>query len=242
MRHQERYYPESRFAGFTDIDGTLSFYLRVNALLKPESRVLDIGCGRGAFTDDPLPLRKSIRIFQGKCASVLGIDVDPAGAQHPYLDEFRLIDAPRWPVEDGSVDLCVSDYVLEHIADPAQFFSECGRVLAPGGLVCLRTSNIFSYVGLAARLVPNRLHTRVLAAAKERVNARDIFPTLYRCNTVWALRRRLQQAGFNGVAYGYASEPGYLAFSGLAYWLGVFYQRFAPGFMQPVIHVFAQKA
>lgn len=40
-----RFYPEARFGGFSDIDGTMAFYLRVNALLGCDSVVLDFGCG-----------------------------------------------------------------------------------------------------------------------------------------------------------------------------------------------------
>jgi hypothetical protein len=41
------HYPESNFGGFSDVDGTVSFYLRVNSLLRPDSNILDFGCGRG---------------------------------------------------------------------------------------------------------------------------------------------------------------------------------------------------
>ena len=39
----QRFYPESRFGGFTDIDGTVAFYSRVNALVKPLYVVVDFG-------------------------------------------------------------------------------------------------------------------------------------------------------------------------------------------------------
>ncbi len=52
---QERFYPESRYGGFTDIDGTVAFFARVNALLRPSFTVLDFGCGRGSHIDDPAP-------------------------------------------------------------------------------------------------------------------------------------------------------------------------------------------
>jgi len=55
MNYQEIFYPESRFGGFTDIDGTMVFYSRVNALIEPSFHVLDLGCGRGAHVEDPIP-------------------------------------------------------------------------------------------------------------------------------------------------------------------------------------------
>lgn len=68
------------------------FYTRVHSLLSPDSIVLDIGCGRGRAVDDPVPLRRQLRTLKGKCRHVIGIDVDPAAAANPCIDEFRAID------------------------------------------------------------------------------------------------------------------------------------------------------
>lgn len=49
MDNKERFYPEARFGGFTDIDGTIAFFNRVNSLIETSSVVLDVGCERGAY-------------------------------------------------------------------------------------------------------------------------------------------------------------------------------------------------
>lgn len=241
MNYKEAFYPESRFGGFTNVDGTLVFYNRVNALLTPHSVVVDVGCGRGAYGEDPSPYRRSVRILKGKCARLIGIDLDPAGEANPYIDEFRQIRGPEWPVESESVDLIVSDNVLEHVEDPDRFFQECRRILRPGGVLCLRTPNVLSYFGLISRLVPNRRHVDVLRHAKDRVNEADTFPTVYRCNTLRALRRALQRHGFEAEVYGYDAEPSYLSFSKAAYFLGVLHQRYAPQVFKVGLHAFARK-
>ena len=41
-----RYYPESRFGGYTDLDGTVLFHARVNSLLKPDGVALLHSIGR----------------------------------------------------------------------------------------------------------------------------------------------------------------------------------------------------
>jgi SAM-dependent methyltransferase len=223
-----RFHPESRFGGFTDLDGTIPFYARVQELLSPDAVALDVGCGRGTQADDPVRVRRDLRILKGKCKRVIGIDVDPVAAENPFVDEFRMIDGDRWPVDDASIDVALADFVLEHVPDPAAFFAEAERVVKPGGHVCIRTINANSYVGMASRLVPQRLHVGVVGHAHHEREAQDVFPTLYRCNT----RRRLAQAldahGFDAAVYGSEDEPGYLTFNSLAYRLGLAHRRLAP--------------
>ncbi|NLG96664.1 MAG: class I SAM-dependent methyltransferase [Chloroflexi bacterium] len=237
----EFFYPESRFGGFTHVDGTIAFYSRVQALATPGSVVVDFGCGRGAYANDPLPFRRDLRIFKGKVKRVIGLDASPAGEQNPFLDEFHCLDGPRWPLDDGSADLCVCDNVLEHLPEPRAFFEEARRVLRPGGALCIRTPNRWNYIALLSRLIPNRDHARVLRKAKPGLDEEDVFPTLYRCNTVPALRRELKRSGFDGIVYGYEAEPSYLSFSAAAYALGVLHQKLAPALFKAAIFAFARK-
>jgi SAM-dependent methyltransferase len=242
MPYRSKHYPESEFGGFTDVDGTVAFYCRVNALLTPTSEVLDVGCGRGAYAEDPVAFRRELRILRGRCARVVGIDVDPGAAENPFLDEFRLLTGDRWPVQDSSVDLCLCDWVAEHVRDPEAFFGECGRVLRPGGYLCIRTSNPSSYVGITARLIPNRFHARVLGKVQVGRKEGDVFDTYHRANRPRVLRTLLRKHGFRrAVVYGYEAEPAYLAFSRAAYWLGVMHQRFMPGAWKLSVFAFAQR-
>ncbi len=87
----------------------------------------------------------------------------PAGADNPVLDEFRLIgEDGRWPLDDASVDLAVSDFVLEHVTDPEDFVRELARVLRPGGVFIARTISRDSVLAAAARIVPNDRHAGAL--------------------------------------------------------------------------------
>lgn len=236
-----RIYPESEFGGFSDVDGTVAFYLRVNSLLLPGGTVVDFGCGRGAFLEDPVSFRRELRNLKGKVSRVIGMDVDPAAGSNPSLDEFRCLEENSWPMEAGCADLCVCDSVLEHLAEPQAFFDEAARVLKPGGYLCIRTPNLWSYVALASRLVPNRSHARVLERVKEKTQSRDVFPTFYRCNSISAIRKALRRSGFSGIVYGFSPEPAYLSFSPLAYALGAFLHRHLPKMFSPVLFAFARR-
>jgi SAM-dependent methyltransferase len=238
-----RYYPESRFGGFSDIDQLVVFYTRVHALLEPSFTVLDIGCGRGRHGTQGIAMRRRLAILKDDCAKVIGIDVDPGAQHNPFVDEFHLIGADStWPLDDASVDLAISDYVLEHVENVDLFFSECRRVIKPGGYLCMRTTNALSYFGLAARLTPNRAHAaivqRVYIQPRQEV---DVFPTRYRCNTVRAVRRILDRHGFEHCVYGYQSDPAHFGFSRFLYFLGVLHQRYAPRRIRTAIFVFARR-
>lgn len=234
-------YPEYEFGGFTDADGTIRFYARVNALATPQSVVLDVGCGRGEYAKDPVAVRRDLRVLKGKVQRVIGLDPDPVAATNPFIDEFRSLTSDRWPLEDRSIDLIVADCVVEHVEDPAAFFSEAARVLVAGGHLCMRTTNRLSYVGLASSLVPNSMHPRVLSRVQEGREERDVFPTVYRCNTARRLRRAYRKAGFTSVVYAVDSEPRYLSFSSLGFKLGVLHQRFAPRWLGPALFGFGRR-
>lgn len=240
MRYKERFYPETRFGGFTDIDGTIAFYNRINSLVDPSFTVLDVGCGRGACAKDPIPFRRKLRILRGKVSKVIGIDVDQGAKNNPFLDEFHLIDKPEWPIDGDSIDLILCDHVLEHLDKPDQFFSEARRTLKPAGFLCIRTPNRWSYIGIAARLVPNRYHSNVTSVVQEGREQADVFPTLYKCNSIQKIREMMKRSGFQSVVYGYEAEPSYLSLSKTAYWLGVLHQKFAPRFLKPVIFAFGR--
>jgi SAM-dependent methyltransferase len=238
---KEKFYPESTFGGFSDVDGTVAFYSRVNALARPHSVVVDFGCGRGSYAEDHVIFRRNLTCLKGRVARVIGVDIDTVGLENPALDEFRqLTPGSEWPVESNSADIILCDWVMEHLPEPDPFFREAKRVLAQRGYLCIRTLNSRSYVGLASQFVPNKYHDRILSKTQRNRKPEDIFPTLYRCNTISALRRKMSSHGFNAVVYGHEAEPSYLLFSKLAYCMGVLHQRFAPGFLRPSIFGFGQ--
>ena len=243
MNCQEKFFPETMFGGFSNLDGTIAFYLRVNALIKMSDIVLDVGCGRGAYQDDPIKLRRDLRILRSKVKKVIGLDMDVNAADNPFIDEFHVLEesSSRWPLADHSIDLIVTDWTLEHVPSPDHFFLEAQRVLKPSGYFCARTTNAWGYVALVARIIPEKYHTRIIQKAQKIRQEEDIFPIRYACNSVPLLRKKLRQYGFMGIVSGYAGEPGYLNFSCWVYYLGYLYERFAPHFLRHTLMIFALK-
>jgi SAM-dependent methyltransferase len=239
---RQKVYPESCFGGFSDIDSTVIFYTRVRSLLRESSVVLDVGCGRAEYKDDPIQYRKGLRILRGHCQKVIGIDIDAVGESNPFIDAFYQLNGSGWPLADGSIDLCLCDWVVEHLTEPSVLFAEAARVLRPNGILCIRTMNKFSYSGVAARLVPHRMHDKVLKFSQKTRKHEDIFPTLYRCNSIGALKAQMRAYGFLPVVYGYESEPGYCEFSSVAFRMAAAVRTVIPQFLRTTIFAFGRKS
>jgi SAM-dependent methyltransferase len=169
-------------------DSAHVFMVSAQAIAARSGLIAEVGCGRGALVDLAAP-GGAWQDLRGDGRAVVGIDIEEVGAENPIIDEFRLIGEDGvWPLDDASVDLAVSDFVLEHVTDPVAFVSQLARVLRPGGVFIARTINRNSPLALAARTVPNHSHARVLEHLQPGREERDVFHTAYRMNT----RRDLQ--------------------------------------------------
>ena len=103
--------------------------------LKPGQKVLDLGSGAGI--DCFLAARKV-----GAKGHVIGVDMTPEMVERARENarragianvEFRLGEIERLPVADGSVDVIISNCVINLSPDKAAVFAEAIRVLKPGG-------------------------------------------------------------------------------------------------------------
>ena len=105
------------------------------ASLQPGEVVLDIGSGAGI--DAFYAVRRV-----GPAGRVLGLDMTPAMIERARrsaiaagLDnvEFRLGQAEAMPIEDGTVDVILSNCVINLAEDKGKVFEEAYRVLRDGG-------------------------------------------------------------------------------------------------------------
>jgi SAM-dependent methyltransferase len=239
-----RLYPESAVGGYTQLDGQVEFYTRVNALVDQDSHVLDFGAGRGQWAVDPMPaISRRLRMLRGRVARVVGTDVDEAVLSNPALDEARVV-APGEPMPyaDGTFDLVIADHVLEHIdAEHApEVAAEMIRLLKPGGWLAARTPNKWGLIGLGARAVPNKLHAAVLDRLQPGRKAEDVFPVRYEMNTRKDLARLFAPHAVH--VYGHASEPTYFGRSAAVWRIAAGVDRLTPARLRPTLMVFVQKA
>jgi SAM-dependent methyltransferase len=237
-----RFFPEIAAGGFSRVDGTVEFYQRISALVDDTSVVVDLGAGRGAFVEGTSDYRRRLRHLQPRVGRLIGLDVDDAVLGNKTVDEAHVIEpSGPLPLADESVDLVLSDFVFEHVTDPAALASELTRVVKPGGWVCARTPNRRGYIGIGARLVPNRWHVKALRRIQPHKPAEDTFDVAYTLNTRADLKAHFPEDRYEHYVYTMNNEPAYAGGSALGWRLTMLLFALTPRQSGAVLYVFLRK-
>ena len=167
----------------------------LDEVLVDGSRWLDIGAGHGVHHGWIGPSGEDLARRAGFFA---GCDLGSDVLDHPFLHEARVADASELPWEADTFDLVTANMVVEHLEQPLAVLEEVHRVLKPGGAFLFVTPNLNHPVVRISTIVPKRVRRwyRILV---ERAESDDVFPTLYRLNTVQAAESAAAATGFEVV-------------------------------------------
>lgn len=203
-----------RFYGSDHQGGTVKFYRLVCDQIAENAMVLDVGAGPGNWRWE--------EYLRAPSFTKAGIDIDPRVCENTSLDFRVLGTADQIPFSESSFDLVLADYVMEHLADPAQACREIHRVLKPGGFFFFRTNNLLHYTGVPSLVASNPVQKKVAS----RIGHPDPYKAYYRFNTTRSMRKALGQAGFQRQDLALVEEePSYLMFHWFPLLAGIIYER-----------------
>jgi SAM-dependent methyltransferase len=156
-----------------NLQTNLEFLARTD-LLKPQDKILEIGCGIGTVVNE----------LSRKGHDIIGIDISGEAIEYgrnKYGDiRLEVQAAEILPYENESFDVVLSFDLFEHIAEIDKHISEVRRVLRPGGYYLFQTPNRYS------NIIYETLWTKSL-------QWRRYHPSLH---SPGQLRRRMARHGF----------------------------------------------
>lgn len=186
--------------------------------LTPETRVLDLGCGRGGVMER----------LHSRAGVAVGLDPDWRSLLEYRAPAVALSHgvAEALPYADGTFDLVCCSWVLEHLRSPGSVFAEVARVLRMGGRFVFLTPNARHPL-----LMLNRALRWTRGWLVDRLYGRgdpDIFPALYRANSARQIEGLARRVGMEPASLQFVGDPTYLAFNEPLFRLACLLERATP--------------
>jgi methionine biosynthesis protein MetW len=113
----------------------------------PESKVVDLGCGKGDFT---LKVKEAVN-----CHQIYGVDVWEEGlfeSGNKGIKAQKMDLNSKLLIPDESFDVVVTNQVIEHLFYPSKFIQEIYRILNKGGYAIISTENLASWDNIVCLL------------------------------------------------------------------------------------------
>lgn len=166
--------------------------------LQPEPRrILDIGCGTGAY----LPVLAQYGEVTGFDTSAQALDLCPAKYDVKFGNAYSL------PLASGSADIAVALDLLEHLDDDAAALSEAKRVLKPEGLMIVAVPAMPSlWSAHDERLEHRRRYTKLALDSLMHECGFEVLEISYAMGLLYPgtwLHRRLARQPSNGTPEGF---------------------------------------
>lgn len=144
--------------------------------LKEGMTIVDVGCGPGAIT-------RKLSSWLGNKSKIIGIDRDTtfinyakekARKQNMYNVSYLEGDVLKLPLEDNSVDACISHTVIEHVPNK-EFLLEQKRVCKSKGRVSVMYARPDKYIKTEPELLPKQSEREIELLDKLFKETDDVF-------------------------------------------------------------------
>jgi SAM-dependent methyltransferase len=178
---------------------------RVERLRAPPGRLLDVGCGTGAF----------LHVARLRGWQVSGTELSPYAVEAAATDGLEVLGGELWEagLPSEAFDVVTCWHVLEHAGDPRRLVREMCRVLKPGGWLVLATPNLDDRIFRAAYVLARGRRPALFEADERELH-------LYHFSAE-TLRGLVASSGLTVVEVGFdrgaAATPGTRFVNGLAY-------------------------
>lgn len=169
-------------------------------LVTPDTRWLDVGCGRELFPSN----RHLAAELAQRCRRLVGVDPDVTLAENPFVHE-RVACAFEDFDGGGAFDLVTLRMVAEHVVEPERVVQAMARALSPGGLAVVYTVDGWSPVPLLTRVTPMSVR-HAIKRWLWRTEKKDTFPTAFAMNSRRRLSVLMQAAGLSEVAFAWLDD------------------------------------
>ncbi|KAJ9625338.1 hypothetical protein H2204_010430 [Knufia peltigerae] len=116
--------------------------------IKPNHKILDLGCGPGTITADLAALVPQGSVTGGDAVSSV-LEQASSYAASRGLDNvsFQTVDGNDLPFPDDTFDVVYCHQLLQHVKDPVGIMREMRRVAKPGGgIVAVREADYAGFV------------------------------------------------------------------------------------------------
>lgn len=189
----------------------------VTKLINSETTVLEAGCG----------FSNLYREEYKRAKKVIGVDISPEYLNaNDTIHEKIVSDLSHFPqVQDLTVDIIISSWVLEHLESPEKVFSEFSRVLKPGGKVAFITPNARSYVVIINKLIPTWFRNMVAKKLSNNTLVVDPMKTFYHSNSIRKIKKICRDNNLIAENLILNGDPTYIAINRFFFGIGVFIER-----------------
>lgn len=191
----------------------------LEAVIKPESTVLDIGFyGQGVHPGhDNWPHRWI------KARSLYGIDIDFDEKQFPDTKRYTRQSAENFSIPE-TFDTILALDLIEHLSNPGLFLQSCKKHLKPHGKIVISTPNTFNLFNIVEKLTKydptvNIDHTAYFNGKVLRTLARKNGLRIERIDMIYSLENHFKESWKKKIL-------------NALYWIS---QRFTDKFMETIV-------